>query len=56
MKKIPVKTSKIKEKICQTCGMQKHCGDLPGFCVLLYYVPVVLVVVGLTYLLITMNL
>ena len=53
---INIKSSKIKEKICETCGMQKQCGDLPGFCVLLYYVPVVLVVVGLAYLLVTMNL
>jgi hypothetical protein len=56
MKNIPVKSSKIKEKICETCRLQKSCGDLPGFCQLIYYVPVVLVVVGLTYLLITMSL
>jgi len=47
---------KIKEKICETCGLQKSCGDLPGFCALLYYVPVALVVVMLFYFLITMNL
>ena len=51
-----IKSSKIKEKICQTCGLQKSCGDLPGFCILLYYVPVALVVVMLLYFLITMKL
>jgi hypothetical protein len=56
MKEIIIKPSKIKEKICETCGLQKYCGDLPGFCVLIYSVPVVLVVIGLIYLLITMNL
>jgi hypothetical protein len=54
--KITIKSSKIKEKVCETCGLQKSCGDLPGFCVLIYSVPVFLVVVGLAYLLITMNL
>ena len=56
MKKITIKSSKIKEKICDTCGLRKTCGDLPGFCVLLYYVPIALVVAGLVYLLITMSL
>jgi len=54
--KINIKSSKIKEKVCETCGLQKSCGDLPGFCMLLYYVPVVLVVVMLSYFLINMNL
>lgn len=53
---ITTKTSIIKEKICENCGLQKSCSDLPGFCVLIYTVPVVLVVVGLAYLLMTMNL
>ena len=53
---ITTKTSIIKEKICENCGLQKSCGDLPGFCLLIYSVPVFLVVVGLSYLLITMNL
>jgi hypothetical protein len=44
MKKISIKSSKIKEKVCQTCGLQKKCGDLPGFCLLIYYVPVALAV------------
>ena len=56
MKKIIVKSSKIKEKICETCGLQDTCGDLPGFCALIYYIPIALVIVGLAYLLITMNL
>jgi hypothetical protein len=56
MKKIPVTSSKIKEKICEKCVLKKSCGDLPGFCLLIFYVPVVLVVAGLAYLLITMQL
>jgi hypothetical protein len=56
MKKIIIKPSKIKEKICDTCGLQNTCGDLPGFCALIYYIPIALVIVGLAYLLITMNL
>jgi hypothetical protein len=35
--------------------LQKSCGDLPGFCILIYYIPVVLVVAMLSYFLITMN-
>jgi len=54
--KITTKSSKIKEKICETCGLKKSCGDLPGFCLLLTYVPVVLVVAMLLYFLITMSL
>jgi len=54
--KIIIKSSKLKEKVCENCKLQKSCGDLPGFCVLIYSVPIVLVVVGLAYLLITMNL
>ena len=53
---ITTKTSVIKEKICKNCGLQESCGDLPGFCALIYSVPVVLVVAGLAYLLVTMNL
>jgi len=56
MKKIPIRPTKIKEKICETCGLQEVCGDLPRFCLLIYFVPVVLVVAGLAYLLITMQL
>ncbi len=54
--KINIKSSKIKEKVCETCGLQKSCGDLPGFCLLLNYVPIVAVVVMLFYFLMTMNL
>ncbi len=39
--KINIKSSKIKQKICETCGLKKSCGDLSGFCILLHYVPVV---------------
>jgi hypothetical protein len=56
MKTIPIKSSKIKEMICERCGLRKPCGSLPGFCLLIYYIPVVLVVVGLAYLLATMAL
>jgi hypothetical protein len=54
--KIKIKRSKIKEKICDTCGLQNYCGDLPGFCALIYFVPIALVIAGLAYLLITMKL
>ncbi len=50
-----IKLKPLKEKICESCGLQKSCGDLPGFCLLLYYVPVALVVIMFFYLLITMN-
>jgi len=50
------KPSKIKEKICDTCGLRKSCGDLPGFCILLQYIPVAIVVIGLIYLFATMSL
>jgi len=51
-----IKSSKIKEKVCETCGLQESCGDLPGFCLLLNYVPIVIVVVMLSYFLINMTL
>lgn len=54
--KIKIKSSQIKEKICEKCGLKESCGDLPGFCVLLHYVPIVLVVAMLCYFLITMTL
>jgi hypothetical protein len=54
--KLKIKSSTLKEKICENCKLQESCGDLPGFCVLIYYVPIALVVVGLVYLLITMSL
>ena len=50
------KPSKIKEKICENCRLQNSCGELPGFCQLIYYVPVIVVIAGLAYLLITMQL
>lgn len=49
MKKINVKTLSVKQKVCGSCGMQKTCNDLFGFCVMLYYVPIVLVVATATY-------
>ncbi len=54
--KLKIKSSKLKEKICENCILKKSCGDLPGFCMLIYYVPIALVVLGLVYLLITMTL
>jgi hypothetical protein len=53
--KIKTKSPKIK-KICENCKLKDSCGDLPGFCQLIYYVPIIVVVVGLAYLLITMQL
>ncbi|MFC1589392.1 hypothetical protein ACFL3P_03875 [Pseudomonadota bacterium] len=49
MKEIPVTTLTMKEKICKTCGMQKACADLSGFCAVLYYAPIVAVLVTVTY-------
>jgi len=54
--KIISKVTLAKEKVCNRCVFKKHCGDLPGFCVLIYSVPVALVIVMLLYLLITMSL
>jgi hypothetical protein len=53
---LKIKPSELKEKICENCPMRKSCGDLPGFCMLIYYIAIGLVVVGLVYLLITMSL
>lgn len=36
--------------------MKKACGDLPGFCLFVYYGLIALVVIALLYLLITMEL
>jgi hypothetical protein len=46
----------VKEKICEKCKLKNKCGDLPGFCLLIYYVPVVLLVVLLFYFFINMKL
>jgi len=46
----------MQDKICEACGIQKTCGELPGICVQIYFVPAVLVVTVLLYLFITMNL
>jgi len=54
--KIPTKTSTVKEKICAHCMLKKTCGDLPGLCMLLYYVLIAVVIVGLSYMFITMKL
>lgn len=54
--KIIAKVSQAKENICSKCMLKKHCGDLPGFCALIYFVPAVLVIGMLIYLLITMKL
>lgn len=54
--KIIAKASIAKEKICKKCAFKKHCADLPGFCMLISYVPVALVVVMLVYFLFTMTL
>jgi hypothetical protein len=54
--KTPEKISSTKKKICESCKMKKACGDLPGFCLFVYYGLIALVVVSLLYLLITMEL
>lgn len=54
MKNINVKTVTIKEKICEKCGMQKTCASLSGFCALIYYAPVVVAIVTVTYYIFTM--
>ena len=54
MKKIIKATTK--EKICKRCALKNKCGDLPGFCVLIFYVPIALIVVMLIYFLMTMDL
>jgi len=54
--KITPKASTVKEKICAHCILKETCGDLPGLCMLLYYVLIAVVIVGLSYLLITMKL
>jgi len=53
---LKIKPSKVKEKICDNCKLQKSCGDLPYFCILMYYIMIASVVAGLIYLLITMSL
>ena len=53
MKKITIKTSTIKEKVCDTCKLQKTCGDLSGLCALVYYVPVALALTMVTYFLLS---
>jgi len=55
MKKI-TKASAAKEKICKRCSLKNKCGDLPGFCVLIFYVPIALIVVMLIYFLMTSSL
>ena len=55
MKKI-TKAGAAKEKICKKCALKNKCGDLPGFCVLIFYVPIALIVVMLIYFLMTMSL
>lgn len=54
--KINTKVSAAKENICKKCSLKNKCGDLPGFCVLIFYVPIALIVVMLIYFLLTMDL
>jgi len=51
--KINMKSSKIKEKVCETCGLKESCGDLPGICLVFQYIPIILVIIMLLYLLVT---
>ena len=46
----------VKQKICENCKLKKSCGDLPGFCMFVYYGLIALVVIMLSYFLITMTL
>ena len=55
MKKITIKSTTMKEKLCKTCGLQKTCRDMSGFCVLIYFVPIALAVAGLVYLIMTLR-
>lgn len=54
--KITTKAATIKNKICKNCVLKKSCGDLPGFCMMLHYALIAVVVVVLSYFLITMKL
>ena len=54
--KITTKTSTMKKKICASCTFKGTCGDLPGFCMLLPYGLIALVIIMLTYFLVTMDL
>ncbi|NOQ89012.1 MAG: hypothetical protein GQ550_08820 [Gammaproteobacteria bacterium] len=54
--KITTKILTTKEKICDKCPVKTSCGDLPGFCMLLYYALIASLVVVLLYFLITMSL
>jgi hypothetical protein len=54
--KITKKASALKGQICAGCKLKKACGDLPGFCMLIYYGLIALVVIMLGYFLISMTL
>ena len=54
--KIFGKTSTVKKRICDHCAFKDSCGDLPGLCILLFYILIAAVVVGLGYMLFTMKL
>ena len=54
--KILGKPSTMKQKRCDHCVFKDSCGDLPGLCILLFYVLIAAVVAGLAYMLITMKL
>ena len=43
-------------KNCKMCGFSRLCNDLPGICVLIPYVAVVVVAVSMAYLFITQEL
>ena len=51
-KKIPI----TKQEICSRCKLNKTCGDLPGFCALISFIPIAVIVIMLAYFLITMDL
>jgi hypothetical protein len=55
-KLIRVLAMSVKQNICNKCKLRNRCGDLPGFCALIYYTPVVLLVFMLFYFFLTMDL
>jgi hypothetical protein len=54
--KLLIKPSTVKQTICDHCVLKDSCGDLPGLCILLFYVLIAVVVAGLGYMLVTMKL
>jgi hypothetical protein len=43
-------------KKCKLCRLSKSCNDIPGFCIIMLYATVLIVVGGLGYLFVTQEL